>query len=256
MLWHKTFDEAAVLADLPGAQVFVGPKFTPAMGKAGDALRLVHVAGAGYDGINPDALPQGVLCANTFHHEKSIAEYVAATTIVVRRQLHFQDRELRVGHWASSAYEPERPQLNTLESATVGIVGYGHIGRCTWKLMRAFGASGVAITSREIDTEREGLTWAARPEYLNRLLAESDVVVLCLPLLPHTRNLIGEKQLAAMKPGAVLVNVSRGPLVDPEALALGPPRKAHRRRGPRRAVSISKRRRAGRTGPVSVCPTG
>src|SRR3954447_1647074 len=98
--WHDKFNEAAVVADLAGAHVFVGPKVTPAMGEVADALRLVHVAGAGYDGINAGALPPGVLCANTFHHEQSIAEYVAAATIVVRRQLHFQDRELRAatGH--------------------------------------------------------------------------------------------------------------------------------------------------------------
>ena len=84
--------------------------------------------------------------------------------------------------------------------------------------MRAFGASGVAVTRRPVDAEREGLTWVAGSEALDRLLAESDVVVLCLPLLPQTRHLIGRTQFRAMKPEAVLVNVSRGPLVDPEAL--------------------------------------
>lgn len=216
--WHDRFNETDVAADLPSAQVFVGSRFTPAMGEAAGALRLVHVAGAGYDGIDPAALPPGVLCANTFHHEQSIAEYVVTATVVVRRQLHVQDRELRAGHWASSVYEPERPQLSTLENATVGIVGYGHIGACTWRLMRAFGATGLAVTPRPVEAEQEGLAWAAGPEALDRLLAESDVVVLCLPLRPQTRHLIGPQQLAAMKRDAVLVNVSRGPLVDPEAL--------------------------------------
>src|SRR3954462_7269590 len=50
--WYDKFDEAAVVADLPGAHVFVGPRFTPAMGAVADALRLVHIAGSGYDGIN------------------------------------------------------------------------------------------------------------------------------------------------------------------------------------------------------------
>jgi hypothetical protein len=110
--WHKGFDEAAVAADLPGADVFVGPRFTAAMGAASDALRLVHVGGAGYDGIDADALPRGVVCANTFCHETSIAEYVAVTTVVVRRQLLLQDRALRAGHWASSVYESQRSQVS------------------------------------------------------------------------------------------------------------------------------------------------
>ena len=57
--------------------------------------------------------------------------------------------------------------------------------------MRAFGASGVAVTRRPVDAEQEGLTWVAGLEALDRLLAESDVVVLCLPLLPQTRHLVG-----------------------------------------------------------------
>ena len=80
----------------------MGPKSPPAMGEAADALRSLHVAGAGYDGLNADALRPDVLCANTFHHEQSIAEYVAAATVVGARPLNFQDRELRGGHWASS----------------------------------------------------------------------------------------------------------------------------------------------------------
>jgi phosphoglycerate dehydrogenase-like enzyme len=216
--WHKGFDEAAVAADLPGADVFVGPRFTAAMGAASDALRLVHVGGAGYDGIDADALPRGVVCANTFCHETSIAEYVAVTAVVVRRQLLLQDRALRAGHWASSVYESQRSQVSALAGATVGIIGYGHIGSRTWHLMRAFGASGVAVTRRPVDAEREGLTWTAGLDGLDRLLAESDVVVLCLPLTPETRHLIAAKQLGAMRRDAVLVNVGRGPLVDPEAL--------------------------------------
>ncbi len=216
--WHPAFDEAAVAADLPGADVFVGPRFTAAMGAAAGSLRLVHVGGAGYDGIDAAALPDGVLCANTFCHESSIAEYVAATSVVMRRQFLAQDRALRQGHWASSVHESQRSQLSSLAGATVGIVGYGHIGSHSWQLMRAFGASGVAVTSRPQTAEGEGLTWVAGPEGLDRLLAESDIVVLCLPLLPETHHIIGKAQLAAMKPDALLVNVSRGRLVDPEAL--------------------------------------
>lgn len=216
--WHGGFDEAAVVGDLPGADVFVGPRFTAAMGRASDRLRLVHVGGAGYDGIDADALPAGAVCANTYHHETSIAEYVAATTVIVRRQLLVQDRELRAGHWASSVYEPQRSQPSALDGATVGIIGYGHIGARTWQVMRAFGASGVAVTRRPLDAAREGLAWTAGLDGLDRLLAESDVIVVCLPLTPDTRHIIAARQLAAMKPDAVLVNVSRGPLVDPEAL--------------------------------------
>jgi TRAP-type C4-dicarboxylate transport system permease small subunit len=161
---------------------------TEGRGSVGDGgavaprLRPVHVGGAGCDGIDFAALPAGAACADTFRHESSIAEYVVATSVRVRRGLLFQDRGLRTGHWASSVWERERPQPSTLEGATVGIVGYGHVGAATRRLMRAFGARGVAVSRRPCAAAAEGLAWAGGWEDLDRLLAESDVVVLCLPL--------------------------------------------------------------------------
>lgn len=216
--WHSRFDEDALVADLRDADVYVGARFTAAMGSAATNLRLVHVAGAGFDGIAADALPAGAVCANTFHHEASIAEYVAAMTVVLRRRLLDQDTELRAGHWASSAYESDRPQVRALHGSTVGIVGFGHIGARTWQVLRGFGARGIAVTRSPVDTIEHGLDWAGGVGELDRLLRESDVVVLCLPLGETTRGIIGAGQLAAMKSDAVLVNVSRGPLVDEAAL--------------------------------------
>lgn len=216
--WYPAFNEAAVLGALAEADVFVGPKFTSAMGAAAGRLRLVHVGGAGTDGIDFSALPKGASCANTFCHEASIAEYVAATSVIMRRGFVLQDRELRQGRWASSVYQPERRQPSALAGAAVGIVGYGHIGRQTWKLMRAFGARGIAVTRRTIDAAAEGLDWAGGWDDIDRLLADSDIVVLCLPLTPETRHMIGARQLATMKSDALLINVSRGALVDPRAL--------------------------------------
>ena len=220
LVWLDRFDETAVIDALPGTDVLVGARFTTAMTSAADSLRLVHVGGAGYDGVDADAIPAGTQVANTFNHEASIAEYTAAMTIVLRRQLLDQDRALRAGQWASSVYEPHRAQPLSLQGATVGIVGFGHIGQRTWEIFKALGARGVALTGRGGGpaAEEVGLEWTRGPEGLADLLAASDVVVLCLPLSDATRHLVGAAQLAAMRPGAILVNVSRGPLVDPDAL--------------------------------------
>jgi len=216
--WHASFDEKTLVADLCDAGVYVGTRFTAAMGAAAQNLRLVHVAGAGCDGIDADALRAGVVCANTFHHEASIAEYVAAMTVVLRRRLLDQDRELRAAHWASSVYEPQRPQVRALHGATVGIVGYGHIGSTVWKVLRGFGARGITVTRSPVDKDKEGLDWVGGVDELEHLLRKSDVVVLSMPLSAATRAIIAASQLEMMKPDAVLVNVSRGPLVDEAAL--------------------------------------
>src|SRR6476661_1506186 len=81
--------------DLRDADVFVGSRFTADMARAADKLRLIHVAGAGTDKIDFASLRPDVLVANTFHHERSIAEYVVASAVMLRRGFLIQDRKLR-----------------------------------------------------------------------------------------------------------------------------------------------------------------
>ncbi|GMA28558.1 2-hydroxyacid dehydrogenase [Arenivirga flava] len=201
---------------LPGAHVLVGPRFTTPFTAAADALRLVHVAGAGVDGIDEQALPPGVAVANTFHHEASIAEYAVATTVLMRRRLQQQDAALRHGRWASPVYDPALQQSSGLDGATVGFVGLGHIGRRAWQAFRALGARGIAVSRS--GSSAEGLAWTATVDRLHQLLDEADVLVLCLPLRAETRHLIGEHELWRLGPDAMLVNVARGAVVDPAAL--------------------------------------
>lgn len=218
--WLDRFDESAVTSALPGADVLVGAKFTTGLTDASDSLKLVHVAGAGYDGIDAEALPPGVRVANTYHHEGSIAEHIVATTIVLRRQILQQDRALRAGRWATPVYEQDRGQLSSLEGATVGFVGFGHIGQRTWQAYRAFGARArvVSRSGRVPDEVGRDLLSVAQLDGLDALLEESDIVVLCLPLDDSTRELIDADRLRRMREDALLVNVSRGPVVAPSAL--------------------------------------
>src|SRR5690349_2876292 len=81
--------------DLRDADVYVGSRFTAEMARAAEKLRLIHVGGAGTDKVDFEALAPGVLVANTFHHERSIAEYVVAAAVMLRRDFLAQDRQLR-----------------------------------------------------------------------------------------------------------------------------------------------------------------
>ena len=91
--------------ELRDADVYVGSRFTAAMADAAEKLRLIHVAGAGTDKVEFDALAPGTLVANTFHHEQSIAEYIAAAAVMLRRDFLTQDRQLRRNIWATSVYD-------------------------------------------------------------------------------------------------------------------------------------------------------
>jgi len=203
--------------DLRGAQVYVGSRFTAAMAQIAEKLQLVHVAGAGTDKVDFAALPPEITVANTFHHEESIAEYIVAAAVMLQRDFLVQDRALRENRWATSVYDPSIPQPATLRGARIGFVGFGHIGQCAWQLFRAFGCEAAAVTNsgRVPDC---GLDWAGTTDELDRLFAESDVVVVSAPLNERTEGMIGAEQLQQLGPDGVLINVGRGPLIDQRAL--------------------------------------
>jgi phosphoglycerate dehydrogenase-like enzyme len=202
---------------LRDADVYVGSRFTAEMAQTAEKLRLIHVAGAGTDKVDFDALGPDILVANTFHHERSIAEYVVAAAVMLRRDFLAQDRHLRRGVWATSVYDASIPQAGTLGGAHIGFVGFGHIGRCAWNLFRAFGCRGSAVTGsgRAPDC---GLAWAGATSELDRLMTECDVAVVSAPLNEQTEGMIGAAQLRALGRDGVLINVGRGPLVEERAL--------------------------------------
>jgi phosphoglycerate dehydrogenase-like enzyme len=217
--WHDSWNEHSVLTDLKDADVFVGPRFTEAMGAEAPNVRLVHVAGAGYDGIEAGALPAGAVCANTFHHESSIAEHIASVLVALRRNLVGQDAALRTGVWSSSVYSAEIRQPETLRGAVVTFLGFGHIGSAAWNLLQAFGAEGIAITrSGMVDPLANSLRWTGSTDRLAEALSESDILVISIPLTDETTGLVGATQLDDLGPDGLLVNVARGPIVDEIAL--------------------------------------
>lgn len=217
--WHSSWDEPGVLPALRDADVFVGPRLTNTMGEEAERLRLIHTAGAGFEGIDPEALNPGAVCANTFHHEGSIAEYVATVLVALRREIILQDTALRKGKWHSSVHCQSLRQPKTLRGAVVTFLGFGHIGTTTWKLLQSFGVEGIAITrTGSIDAKVHGLRWAGSIKDLNRALTESDVVVISTPLTPETAGIVGTAQLHALGSEGLLVNVARGPVVEEEAL--------------------------------------
>jgi len=125
-----------------------------------------------------------------------------------RGLLHF-DREVKAGRW-----EPASARLRRLRNLTCGIVGYGRIGqRTAHKLKAGYGARVIAYdpAPRPADPLVEFVR-------LDELLARSDVVIVHAPATPETRHMINRESLASMRPGAFLVNVSRGALVDTDAL--------------------------------------
>lgn len=206
-----------VLAGIAGAHGFLAMTTDRVDGElldaAGPQLRTVANNGVGYDNVDVEAARgRGVIVTNTPDVLTAATAELAITLLLsLVRRVTEGDRLIRSGRgWR---WYPTFMLGSGLQGRTIGIVGYGRIGRETARLAQAFGMD-VIYTRRSGPLAGEEAAW--RP--LERLLAEADVVSLHCPFSTETEHLIDAPALARMKPTAVLVNTSRGPVVDEAAL--------------------------------------
>ena len=212
-------DETDIMSHLANVDVLVTLAFTRAMASGARRLRLVQVPGAGLDRIDRDALPVGTRLANAYGHETGIAEYVVGAMLAVGRELARLDAALRCGRWESQWAPGATPAVwAEMAGKTLGIVGYGRIGQAVARRARAFDMEVLAIRRDLRHPDPHGIAAVHGPDALLHVLTRSDYVVLTLPLTPETRGLVGERELDAMKPTAILVNVARAQLVDEDTL--------------------------------------
>ena len=173
----------------------------------------------GYDDIDVDAVTRhGIVFANVpdaFIEE--VANHTLALILACNRKLLETDAFVKAGRW--SAGEPGRTAsrpIRRLSSLTLGLVGFGNIARLVVERARPFGFH--MLTSDPFISEEVASAMGVRMVPLDELLAEADIVSLHVFLNPETRHLIDARRLALMKPTAHLVNTSRGPVVDEQAL--------------------------------------
>ena len=178
-------------------------------------LRLLHLPGAGTDDIAFESVPAQAAVCNVYEHEIGIAEYILSAMLQWVVGIPRLDAALRRGQWYGSHLSG--PRHDELYGKTIGVIGYGRIGREVARRARAFGMKVLACsrTPRGADDHVERVDGMDR---LHALLHESDFVVLALPLEPSTAGMFGAQQLAQMKPNAVIINVARGALIDERAL--------------------------------------
>lgn len=180
-------------------------------------LRLVQAVATGIDLFDLAALPKGAAVCNAYGHETAIAEYVVMTWLALHHRLFQISGEFRdQGSWRTSWVESGAPH-GEVRGSTLGIIGYGRVGRQVARRAAPFGARILAAnrTPREADPGVERIYPLAE---LDAMLPECDAVALCTALGPETNGLIDANRLALMKPGAFLINIARGPVVNEDAL--------------------------------------
>jgi phosphoglycerate dehydrogenase-like enzyme len=177
---------------------------------AAPRLKLVQLMSAGYEHVDVKLAAHFGVSVATFGDAMAsvVAEHTLLLMLSVYRRLLQLDAAVRAGAWRTN-----EPVLRELRGKRVGLIGLGYIGREVAVRLLAFGAE-VVYFKREPDIS----FGQARYVGLDELLATSDVVSLHVPLAPSTRGLLGQRQLALMKPSAVVINTSRGPVVDQAAL--------------------------------------
>ena len=206
-------DEAHLQSVIAGADYAISGQIgvTAAMLAAATRLKLLHKWGVGTDNLDlAAARARGIQVARTTgSNSVPVAEFTLGLTIAALRHLAYAHTELRRGVWRGGGLPGESFLLS---GKTVGIVGFGAIGRAYARLLRGFGCTVLYTTPRPLDAAAEaalGVRYAA----LNALLAEADVVSLHCPMTEQTAGMIDAAALAVMKPTAVLINVARGGIV-------------------------------------------
>jgi D-3-phosphoglycerate dehydrogenase / 2-oxoglutarate reductase len=171
--------------------------------------------GIGLDTVDiPAATRHGVCVAHVpdFCYDE-VADTAFALLLAAARKVRLADRHVRGGSWMPSALLPMR----RLRGQTLGLVAFGHIARMVAERARGFGLRLIAFDPY-VDASTMAKLGVEKANSLEALLARSDIVSLHTPLTAETRGLIGRAQFDAMKPGAILINTSRGKVVDEEAL--------------------------------------
>ena len=214
---HEQTPQEQVAGRIAGCEVVLLNKcrITRELMAANPQLKLVALTATGVDNVDVAAAREhGIAVANLRDYcTPSVVQHVFATVLSLTHHLPQYDRFARCGEWGRAGQFSVFPfPIRELQGRVMGIVGYGALGRGVARVAEAFGMQ-VRVANR-----RGGERHTGRVD-LDDLLRAADVLSLHCPLTPATRGMIGRNELAAMKPGAVLVNTARGALVDSAALA-------------------------------------
>jgi D-3-phosphoglycerate dehydrogenase / 2-oxoglutarate reductase len=233
--WDSTDREAAVLAEVGAGLVLaqsgdeaelvrlVGDadailtcfaRVTPAVVRAGEKLRVIGRYGIGVDNIAmEEATRRGIPVTNVpAYCLDEVAEHVLALIFSLERGIHLYDRAVRDGDWALAVGQP----IRRIAGRTLGVIGFGKIGRTVAQRAQALGMRVIVHDSHE-DAGTIAAA-GAEPVALLALAARADFITLHVPATPDTEGLIDARFLAEMRPDAYLINTARGAVVDQGAL--------------------------------------
>jgi phosphoglycerate dehydrogenase-like enzyme len=212
-------DRAQVAARLPEAEVVYGWAVRPDNFHLARRLRWVHISAAGVGAALFPALAESdVLLTNGRGlHSASMAEHTLGLMLAFARKLHLARDAQRERRWTQREMLESSPPFADLAGSTLGLVGFGRVGEAIATRARALGMTVVAVRRHPASPpDPADQQWGV--ERLGELIGRADWLVLAAALTPETERLIGARELERARPGAVLINLGRGALVDEAAL--------------------------------------
>lgn len=203
----------SIIENYDGVIIRSKPNITEDIIKKGKNLKVVARAGVGLDNVDVTCCQScGIKVVNSPQASSdSVAELAFGLMLAVSRNIARADRLTREKRWEKKSlmgYE--------LNGKTLGIIGFGRIGRNIGRMAKACGMSLVAYDPPL--TEEQIKAGGAEPVTLQKLIETSDVITLHVPLIPSTRHMISDKQFEMMKNNVILINTSRGGIIDEDAL--------------------------------------
>ncbi len=217
-------DDETMIAVARGADAIVTASIDAVPRAVIEALPNLRVIGryaVGYDNIDLEAAHERGIVVTHYpgYCTDEVADHALSLILALNRRLFPSDRRLREGRWVGHSLDTAYVaggEIQPMSAMTVGIVGFGRIGRAVVARLNPFGCR-VLVSDPYVDPatiDAHGVELIS----FEQLLTESDVVTIHCPLTSGTRHLIGPDQLTAMRPGSMLVNTARGPIVDGEAI--------------------------------------
>jgi phosphoglycerate dehydrogenase-like enzyme len=210
-----TAEFKSAMADAKFLLGFGDPSMDDAFYRAAPKLKLVQLFSAGYDRCNVEAASRaGVpICNNGGANSVAVSEHAVLLMLSVSRRLITQHTNVTAGRWHGNS----PPKVHEVRNKVLGIVGLGTIGKKVARLARAFGMTVHYYDIARLKEEEEDAL-GVRFRLLPEILRGSDILSLHVPLNQSTHHLIGAQELAMMKPSAIIVNTSRGPVIDEKAM--------------------------------------
>jgi D-3-phosphoglycerate dehydrogenase / 2-oxoglutarate reductase len=178
--------------------------------------RVISRYGVGYDNVDVEAATRKgiwVACVPDYCFE-DVADHALALLLGCVRKIAYKDRMVREGRWNLHKDQP----CYRITGRTLGLLGYGKTAACLHRKVYGLGFGRILVHDPHVRDSTISATGAAAVD-LRTLLSESDYLSVHVPLTPETRHMIGPRELALVKPGAILVNTARGPVIDEKAVA-------------------------------------